>query len=74
VEHIALIEVTSEENGYPVESALLGGETRGWRAAKPRAQTIRLISTNHKGSGVSGWFLRIKRIRAPKSSSFAMVS
>jgi hypothetical protein len=43
VEHIALIEVTSEENGYPVESALLGGETRGWRAAKPGAQTIRLI-------------------------------
>jgi len=43
VEHIALVEVTSEENGYPIEFALLGGENRGWRAAKPGAQTIRLI-------------------------------
>jgi hypothetical protein len=25
----ALVEVTSEENGYPIESALLGGETQG---------------------------------------------
>ena len=43
VEHIAFVEVTSEENGYPIEFALLGGENRGWRAAKPGAQTIRLI-------------------------------
>ena len=43
VEHISLVEVTSEENGYPIESALLGDENRGWRAAKPGAQTIRLI-------------------------------
>jgi hypothetical protein len=42
VEHKALVEVTSEENDYPIESALLGAE-RGWRAAKPGAQTIRLI-------------------------------
>jgi hypothetical protein len=43
VDSAALVEVTSEENGYPIESALLGGETQGWRAAKPGAQTIRLI-------------------------------
>ncbi len=43
VEHIALVEVTSEENGYPIESALLGGEKRGWRAANPGTQTIRLV-------------------------------
>jgi hypothetical protein len=29
----AVVEVTSEEKGYPVESALVSGETRGWRAA-----------------------------------------
>jgi hypothetical protein len=32
VEHKALVEGTSEEGGYPVESALLGVEG-GWRAA-----------------------------------------
>jgi hypothetical protein len=39
----ALVEVTSEENGYPIESALLGVEDRGWRAANSGTQTIRLI-------------------------------
>jgi hypothetical protein len=44
VEHRASVEVTSEENGYPIESALLlRAENRGWRAASPAAQTIRLI-------------------------------
>jgi hypothetical protein len=43
VERIASVEVTSEENGYPIESALLGAENRGWRAANTGTQTIRLI-------------------------------
>jgi len=42
VDKVALVEVTSEENGYPIESALLGVEG-GWRAANAGAQTIRLI-------------------------------
>ena len=37
----ALVEVTSEENGYPIESALLEAENLGWRAANPGPQTIR---------------------------------
>jgi F5/8 type C domain-containing protein len=43
VEHTALVEVTSEENSYPIESALLGAGNQGWRAANPGTQTIRLI-------------------------------
>jgi len=43
VEHKASVEVTSEENGYPIESALQEIENRGWRAANSGAQTIRLI-------------------------------
>ena len=43
VDRTAFVEVTSEENGYPIESALLGVEDRGWRAANPGTQTIRLI-------------------------------
>src|SRR5215471_19897662 len=40
---IALVEVTSEEKDYPIESALIAGESKGWRAAEPGTHTIRLI-------------------------------
>ena len=39
----AVVEVTSEEKEYPVESALVPGEIRGWRASDSGTQTIRLI-------------------------------
>jgi hypothetical protein len=39
----AVVEVSSEEKGYPVESALVSGETQGWRAADSGTQTIRLV-------------------------------
>jgi len=42
LESIAVVEVTSEEKEFPIESALLPGEQRGWRAAVSGAQTIRL--------------------------------
>src|SRR5438270_9176630 len=43
LEGAGVVEVTSEEKEYPVESALVSGEMRGWRAADPGTQTIRLI-------------------------------
>jgi len=43
VERAAVVEVTSEEEDFPVESALVLGETRGWRAGIPGTQTIRLV-------------------------------
>ena len=43
LEREAVVEVTSEERDYPVESALVGEESRGWRAAESGTQTIRLI-------------------------------
>src|ERR1039458_8812754 len=39
----AMVEVTSEDKQYPVESALVSGEMRGWRAAGSGSQTLRLI-------------------------------
>jgi hypothetical protein len=39
----AVVEVTSEETAYPIESALVAGEMRGWRAAASGTQTVRLI-------------------------------
>ena len=43
LDRLAVVEVTSEAKEYPVESALVPGETRGWRAADSGIQTIRLI-------------------------------
>lgn len=38
----ASVEVTSEQNGYPIESALIGEENWGWRAANP-GTIIRIV-------------------------------
>jgi len=43
LEGAAVVEVTSEDKEYPVESALVPAEMRGWRAADSGSQTIRLI-------------------------------
>lgn len=43
LEKLAIVEVTSENEAYPVESALLPGNAPGWRAAEPGKQTIRLV-------------------------------
>jgi hypothetical protein len=45
VEHLADVEVTSEDAGYPIEAALLPRRGSGWRAAEPGRQTIRLLFT-----------------------------
>src|SRR5437660_1812305 len=39
----AVVDVTSEEKDYGIDSALVSGETQGWRAASPGTQTIRLL-------------------------------
>jgi hypothetical protein len=43
LERAAVVEVTSEDEAFPVESAFGSGDARGWRAAAPGHQTIRLI-------------------------------
>jgi hypothetical protein len=43
IDRIASVQVTSEEDGYPIDPALLGTENPGWRAAHPGTQTIRLV-------------------------------
>jgi len=39
---LASVEVTSEQPGHPIESALLG-DSPGWRAAHPGTQMVRII-------------------------------
>ena len=43
VERAAVVEVTSEDNDFPVESAFASGDVPGWRAASVGSQTIRLV-------------------------------
>jgi hypothetical protein len=43
LEKTASVEITSEDNAFPIESALRPGEKQGWRAAEPGRQMIRLI-------------------------------
>jgi hypothetical protein len=43
LDRAAVVEVTSEDKEHPVESALVRGETRGWRAGASGTQTVRLI-------------------------------
>jgi hypothetical protein len=43
LERAAVVEVTSEDEHFPVEAAFGSGDARGWRAAGPGHQTIRLI-------------------------------
>lgn len=43
VEELAEVEITSEDAGHLIESALLPGRTTGWRAAGPGKQTIRIL-------------------------------
>ena len=54
LERLAQVEITSEDVGYPIESALIPRVGSGWRAAQPGEQTIRLRFDEP---------LRIKRIR-----------
>lgn len=43
LEHLAIVEVTSEDAAFPAESALVPGEGPGWRAAGPGPQTLRIL-------------------------------
>src|ERR1700757_3648840 len=43
LESVARVEVSSEDESFPIESALVSGEPRGWRAAMAGTQTIRLV-------------------------------
>ena len=43
LDKVASVELTSEDPVFPIESALLGEDKQGWRAAEAGEQTIRLV-------------------------------
>jgi hypothetical protein len=43
LEHLAQVEVSSEDAAHPIESALMPSAGPGWRAGQPGQQTVRLL-------------------------------
>jgi len=43
IDRLAVVQVTSEEQGFSIDSALLPGGEKGWRASSPGTQTIRIV-------------------------------
>jgi hypothetical protein len=68
LERAAVVELTSEDKEFPVESAFASEDARGWRAAAPGSQTIRLIFDHRNDSEAYSSFLRKSKRRVHKSS------
>lgn len=43
IEELVEVEISSEDEAHPIESALLSGSVSGWRAVDSGEQTIRLV-------------------------------
>jgi len=70
VDLLASVEVTSEEAGYPVESALLRGERRGWRAGKGGTQIIRI--TFDEPQKLKRIRLVFEEVESPRTQEFVL--
>ena len=66
---LGMVEITSEDEAYPIECALQLGEGRGWRAAEPGPQTIRLLFDHPQKLKRIGWSSRKPKSSAHRSSS-----
>jgi hypothetical protein len=49
LERVAQVEITSEDAGHPIDSALTTGAGPGWRASQPGKQTLRLLFDEPQG-------------------------
>ena|SRR5689334_7406548 len=43
IEHLAEVEITSEDPEHPIDAALSSAGSSGWRAAEPGEQKIRIV-------------------------------
>jgi hypothetical protein len=66
------VEVTSEENGYPIDSALQSEAGLGWRAAAPGPQTIRLIFDEPQK--LQRIWLMFEELENPRTQEFVLRS
>ena len=70
VRTIARVEVTSEDWRYPIESAFEERDERGWRAAEPGKQTIRLFFDEPQR--IRRIWLRFIELEAQRTQQFAL--
>jgi hypothetical protein len=70
LQEMAEIEVTSEEEGHPVESAFNFGAGPGWRAASPGKQRIRLVFDSPQS--IHRIRLRFNERKIARSQEFAV--
>jgi hypothetical protein len=70
INRTAVVEITSEEEGFPIESALVSGENRGWRAAVPGSQTVRLVFD--KPQQISRIALVVEEEQEPRTQEFVL--
>jgi len=70
LEHLASLEISSEDPAHPFEDALRGKETEGWHAADPGPQTILLkFDQPHPLRRIR---LEFREPRAERSQEFAL--
>jgi hypothetical protein len=67
---LAAVEVTSEADGYPVETAFNFGAGPGWRAAAPGIQRIRLVFDQPRS--IRHMRLRFNEPAVARSQEFAV--
>ena len=65
---IARVEVTSEDWRFPIESVFAEGDKRGWRAAEPGKQTIRLFFDEPQR--IRRIYLRFVELEAERTQQF----
>ncbi len=70
VSAIAQVEVTSEDSQYPIESAFVEGDERGWRASERGKQTISLLFD--ESQRIRRIWLRFTELHAERTQQFTL--
>jgi hypothetical protein len=70
LEHLASLEITSEDPAHPFEDALRGQETEGWHAGAPGPQTI-VLKFDHPRS-LRRIRLEFREPRSERTQEFAV--
>jgi hypothetical protein len=70
LEHLAEVEITSEDPQHPIEDALLPGRASGWRAGQSGEQTIRL--TFQEPQRLQKIWLHFEESQAERTQQFVL--
>ena len=70
LESLAEVELTSEDPAHPIENALVPRGERGWRAAEPGEQRIRLLF--HEPQRLRRIWLRFAEATASRTQEFVL--